>query len=148
MFREVRLRALKDAPYAFGSTWDQEKDRSEQAWREAVASRVRLVAARGDQVIGMAAVGPSMFSGEADVTSFWVAPHARGKGVGDSLLLAVAAWAQEGGYHDLFLWVTDGNAPAEKLYERHGFRRTGAVQIVRPGAPRLEYEMSRTVMAL
>jgi hypothetical protein len=35
----------------------------------------------------------------------------------------------------------DGNDSAERLYERFGFRRTGAQEEVRPG--RLEYEMSR-----
>lgn len=141
----MRLTALKDAPYAFVATWEREKDRSERDWRNAVASRVRFVAELGDQVVGMAAVGPSTFGGAADVTSFWVAPQVRGKGVGDSLLHAVGAWAQEGGYDQLFLWVTDQNVHAERLYERHGFRRTGAVQMVRPGDPKLEYEMSRTV---
>ena len=139
----MRLTALKDAPYAFGATREREKDRSEQDWRNAVDSRVRLVAEQDHQVVGMAAVGPSTFGGAADVTSFWVAPQVRGKGVGDSLLHAVGAWAREGRYNQLFLWVTDGNVRAERLYERHGFRRTGAVQMVRPEDSRLEYEMTR-----
>jgi hypothetical protein len=41
----------------------------------------------------------------------------------------------------MLLWVTDGNAGAERLYARHGFTRTGAAQDVRPG--HLEYEMAR-----
>ena len=139
----MRLTALKEAPYAFGSTWEHEKDRSEQDWRNSVASKVRLVAELDDRVVGMAAVGPTAFSGGAEVTSFWVAPQARGKGVGDSLLQAVTARAQADGYNQLFLWVTDGNVHAQRLYERHGFRRTGAVQIVRPGDARIELEMSR-----
>jgi ribosomal protein S18 acetylase RimI-like enzyme len=141
----VRLTALKDAPYAFGSTWEREKDRHEKDWRHAVASRVRLVAEQNQEVVGMAAVGPSTVARAADVTSFWVDPQVRGMGVGDSLMLAVIAWAKERGFNPLRLWVTEGNAHAEKLYGRHGFRRTGHTKEVRPDDTLLEFEMSLTL---
>jgi len=41
--------------------------------------------------------------------------------------------------------VVEGNSAAESLYLRTGFRRTGSVQMVRPGDPRIEHEMSRRV---
>lgn len=133
---------MKDAPFAFGSTWEREKDRPEKDWRDAVASRVRLVAEQNHEVVGMAAVGPSTFGRAADVTSFWVDPQVRGMGVGDSLMRAVIVRAKEGGHDQLLLWVTESNAYAERLYERHGFRRTGDTKEVRPDDTRLEFEMS------
>jgi GNAT superfamily N-acetyltransferase len=138
----VRLAALKDAPYAFGSTWEHEKDRTELDWRKAVVSRTRYVAEADGQAVGMAAVGPSTYTGAADVTSVWVAPAARGKGVGDSLVMALIGWARERGFTQLLLWVADGNTYAEMLYERHGFSRTGDTKPVRPGEDRLEFQMS------
>jgi len=54
----------------------------------------------------------------------------------------VLDWAKREGYDSVSLWVTDGNAVAERLYERCGFTRTGAVQPVHPNEPRVEYEMS------
>ncbi len=141
----MRLAALKDAPYAFGSTWEHEKGRSEREWRNAVASRVRFVATANEKVVGMAGIGPSTVSRAADITSVWVDPKVRGKGVGDSLLLAALAWAREGGYNQLLLWVAEGNVHAERLYERHGFSRTGDTQQVRPGEDRLEFEMSARI---
>jgi ribosomal protein S18 acetylase RimI-like enzyme len=45
------------------------------------------------------------------------------------------------------LWVGQGNRPAQQLYERHGFHRTGLVQPVRaddPDDPRMEQEMRHT----
>lgn len=73
----------------------------------------------------------------------WVDPAYRRQGIGDTLLQRVVEWARETGYGTLFLWVVTGNGSAERLYERNGFRRTGAVQDVRPGE--LEHEMSRSV---
>jgi GNAT superfamily N-acetyltransferase len=141
----VRLAALKEAPYAFGSTWEREKKRTELEWRAAVVSRTRYVAESDGRVVGMGAIGPSTSMAAADITSLWVAPEARGKGVADLLMLAVVAWAKEGGYRRLFLWVTEGNQHAERLYERHGFSRTGDTQRVRPAEDRVEFEMSAKV---
>ncbi|MHB8611540.1 MAG: GNAT family N-acetyltransferase [Candidatus Dormibacteraceae bacterium] len=133
---------MKDAPYAFGSTWESEKDFTEQDWRKAVESRTRFVAEIHGHIAGMAAASGSAFSRGASLTSLWVAPGSRGRGVGDSLVAAVFGWASDGGFDQIFLWVADGNLHAERLYERHGFRRTGQAQKVRPGQKRLEFEMS------
>jgi len=133
---------LRDAPYAFGSTWEREKDRPEEDWRRAVESRERYVAELDGRVVGTASGGESGYSRAASLTSLWVDPSARGSGVGDSLIAAVTAWARDAGYQQLMLWVTEGNANAETLYHRHGFRRTGAIQPVRAGEDRLEFEMS------
>jgi len=141
----VRLAALKDAPYAFGSTWEHEKERTEHEWRNAVVSRTRFVAEADGQVVGMASVGAAGDTRAGSVTSFWVDPRARGKGIGDTLLLATVESAKASGYSQVLLWVVDSNAHAVRLYERHGFERTGATQQVRPGDNRIEFEMSRTL---
>ena len=93
----------------------------------------------------MAAAGESGDARTASLTSLWVDHRARGTGLGDSLVLTAVAWAVKAGYEQLILWVTDGNTHAEKLYERHGFVRTGSAQPVRPGEARLEFEMARTL---
>jgi ribosomal protein S18 acetylase RimI-like enzyme len=138
----VRLEALKDAPYAFGSTWEHEKNRTEEEWRASVVSRTRFVAESDGQVVGMASVGEAGHGTAGSLTSFWVHPLARGKGVGDILILVSVESAREAGYDRLLLWVTENNTHAERLYERHGFQRTGATQMVRPGDDRLEFEMT------
>ncbi|MBP1807200.1 GNAT family N-acetyltransferase [Rubellimicrobium aerolatum] len=52
----------------------------------------------------------------------FVAPQARGRGVGTRLLDAIAAEARARGYQEVRLDVVDGNARARALYERLGYR--------------------------
>jgi GNAT superfamily N-acetyltransferase len=140
-YRRVRLEALREAPYAFGSTLAREQDRPEADWRRAVASRVRFVAESGGAVVGTASCGDGETTGVAALTAMWVDPGFRRQGIGALLVQRVIDWAREARYSQVVLWVVDGNDDAERLYKRHGFRRTGAQEEVRPG--RLEYEMSR-----
>jgi GNAT superfamily N-acetyltransferase len=140
-YRRVRLEALREAPYAFGSTLAGEQDRLEADWRRAVASRVRFVAESGGAVVGTVSGGDADSTGVAALTAMWVDPGFRRQGIGAVLVQRVIEWARQTGYSQVVLWVVDGNDGAERLYARHGFRRTGAQEEVRPG--RLEYEMSR-----
>lgn len=137
----MRLAALKDAPYAFGSSWENEKLNSEEEWRQFVASRTRFVAELDGQVVGTAAGGDSSYTGTAALTSLWVDARSRGHGIGDQLVNAVLEWANAAGFSRVLLWVTDGNSHAEALYLRNGFVRTGDVV----DEPRREFEMSRRI---
>lgn len=55
-----------------------------------------------------------------------LAPQARGRGLGDLLLRLALACAAQAGATSLTLAVDSRNAPALKLYYRHGLRRIGA----------------------
>lgn len=136
---------MQDAPHAFGSTYGAEVNRTEERWRSALADRARFVAESEGEVIGTVGGGASDVTGTAALTALWVAPAARGRGVGEALVNTVLAWAKDAGYEQVMLWVVEGNSAAESLYRRTGFRRTGSVQMVRPGDPRIEYEMSLTL---
>ena len=107
-----------------------------------MVSRTRFVAESDGQAVGMASVGEAGHGTAGSLTSLWVHPRVRGKGVGDILILASVESARAAGYDELLLWVTEKNTHAERLYERHGFQRTGATQPIRPGDDRLEYEMT------
>jgi ribosomal protein S18 acetylase RimI-like enzyme len=143
-FREVRLTALKDAPYAFGSSWEKEKDASDEQWRAAVTARSRFVAVQGERVVGMAAGGDSNSSDTAALTSLWVEPGSRGQGIGDQLVTTVVEWAKAAGFSQVSLWVTEGNVNAEALYRRNGFMRTGETV----EEPLREFEMARRLVEL
>ncbi len=144
IYEEVRLEALREAPYAFGSTWESESGLTEQGWRERLAERVQFVAISEDEVVGTAGGATHEDGRTAELVSMWVDPRRRGQGVGDRLVKAVLEWAAESARIDeVRLWVADGNREAERLYARNGFGRTDGVQPIRRGEPRLEFEMVR-----
>ena len=133
--RAIRLRALADAPTAFGSTLAQEEKFPERLWHERAkggaggTDRVTFVAEREGQLIGIA-TGLARDPDEPNdprpvLVGMFVAPEARRCGVGVALVDAVARWARDRRATSLFLWVTSTNSPAIELYVKCGFRPTG-----------------------
>ncbi|MGW6427248.1 GNAT family N-acetyltransferase [Nocardia sp. NPDC055053] len=139
VFREVRLRALRDAPTAFGQTIEQALARTAHDWRDVLRARAQFAATAGTQTVGT--VGVTTDAARAHLISMWVDPRARGRGVSDLLIDAAVSWAVARGCAVVRLDVTEGNTAAEKLYRRHGFVPTGRRGPVEPGDPRMEFEM-------
>jgi len=141
-YRAIRLAALSNAPEAFGSTFEAEDNRSDEEWRVRAAAAAAgqdrglyVAADRNGSWHGMAGgFTPGEPPADVDVVSMWVAPEARGRGLGESMLHAVADWAVGRGFRTLGLWVTEGNEPALRLYERCGFIATGDRQPL-PSSP-------------
>jgi GNAT superfamily N-acetyltransferase len=125
LWRDVRLAALADAPYAYGSTLAREQEFDEAAWRHrlAPANGMTAVAIDGDDTVG--AIGGWTPADVVHVVAAWVAPSARGTGVGDALVTEVLDWAREHGYPRVELRVADGNDSARRLFLRNGFHPTG-----------------------
>jgi ribosomal protein S18 acetylase RimI-like enzyme len=129
LLRDVRLRALSDAPMAFGSTLAREQGYEPETWERWAAAS----AAGERQAIFIARPAAGMASGVIDdeepavahLYAMWVAPEARGTGAGRALLDAVVAWAADRGAERLTTSVTEGNAAAAALYTAAGFADTG-----------------------
>jgi len=131
--RDIRLEALRDAPTAFGSTYEQETERGEAHWRDRIARGGTFLAF----VPEVSATEPSGLIGgyqedpvTVELVSMYVRPRARGRGVGEALVAAVIDWAGQRNAAAVRLWVTETNAPALALYERCGFALTGERQPV------------------
>jgi ribosomal protein S18 acetylase RimI-like enzyme len=124
-WRTVRLAALADAPYAYGSTLAREQGFDEARWRGWLsgATGVAVAALSGADPVG--AIGIYTGEGNAMVVAAWVHPATRGQGVGDQLVAEVLDWSREQGYDQVVLRVADGNDPARRLFERNGFVATG-----------------------
>ena len=132
VLKSVRLRALADAPGAFGTTWAEASAYSEEEW-QARARRfselppaIGCLAFVGGVPCGMACAFPSEEHRQtAGLTSFWAAPEARGQGVGDALAAFVAQWATAQGISVLEADVVEDNGRAIAFYKRMGFAETG-----------------------
>lgn len=150
--RAIRLRALLDAPDSFGSTCDRETGLPWQAWVERAERSARSEAdvtfvAEGEGGWSGMAVGQLEPDdpGRAGLFGMWVAPEARGSGLGLALARAVVDWARARGAREIGLWVVASNAAAIRLYRRAGFVESGR----RTGLPRdpavVEIEMVTTL---
>ncbi|HTR95935.1 MAG TPA: GNAT family N-acetyltransferase [Trebonia sp.] len=146
LMRDVRLAALAEAPYAFGSTYAREVAFGEPQWRGRISDRSVTFFAYTDPVESPAGLaGVYVEDGVADLVSMWVRPGLRGQKVGEALVEAAVLWAKEHDFGTLCLWVTEMNDAARRLYERCGFAATGEVQPL-PSNPALtEIRMSRAL---
>jgi len=145
LMRDVRLAALAEAPYAFGSSYAREVGFTEARWRGRISDRSVTFFAydETDDKAPAGLAGVFVEDGAAQIVSMWVRPAFRGRGVGEALIEATASWAKSRSFPALFLWVTESNAPARRLYARCGFTPTGERQPL-PSDPSLpEIQLSR-----
>ena len=148
-WKAARLRALLDAPTAFGATYARVSQWTDADWHQ------RATDLNGPRQAGYLAVGDGgedvgMAAGvlnEADATlahliSMWVAPTHRGRGVGRLVVAAVADWARSRGGRTLRLDVTSANGTALAFYGRLGFEPTGRITPYPNDAALTEVEMN------
>jgi GNAT superfamily N-acetyltransferase len=141
--RAVRLRALADAPDAFGTTLAEDEARPPASWRSRLEARdvATFVAVVEGRDVGLAVGAP--YDGVAGLFAMWVAPEARRRGVGGALVGAVVEWARGGGHPRVLLDVGVANPAALALYASAGFRPTGATSHLPPPRERvLELQMA------
>jgi ribosomal protein S18 acetylase RimI-like enzyme len=127
--RQLRLRALADAPDAFASTLEAEEAVLDEIWRqraEGGPASANFIAREGGVDVGLAAVFAEPDApGRMHLVSMWVAPGYRRRGVARALVAQAVRWAAEHRAREVILWVADNNSAAHRLYERVGFRPTG-----------------------
>ena len=117
-WRLLRQRSLAEDPDAFSSSttmWTGDND-TEDRWRARLADGPCFIAYEGDRPVGM--VAGWVVDDAAQLTSMWVAPEARRRGIGTALIERVVEWAAG---RPLSLRVMDGNQAAVTAYERQGF---------------------------
>jgi ribosomal protein S18 acetylase RimI-like enzyme len=146
-FRDVRLRALRDSPTAFGSTYAREVqltdgDWSQRSHRWTSPGSIGYLAFDGERACGVVACyteEENLLRGH--IVSMWVDPDYRREGVGQLLIEGVRSWAVARGLRELKLMVTSVNMGAIRFYERLGFQMTGLTGPY-PNAPSIfEHEM-------
>ena len=126
--RELRLRALADAPAAFASSVAAESQLPDDHWLQLVDDALAgeeatvTVALDGARWVGMAA--GRWFERErgiAQLWGLWVDPDARGTGTAPALVGAVRDWAAAGGATFIRLGVIEPADALRRFYARLGF---------------------------
>lgn len=149
--RDLRLRALQAEPSAFGSTYGQEAEAGEDAWRSwssgwpTAADQALFAAVEDGAWVGMA-LGVRWEQDDPDdvhLYAMWVKPSSRRRGIGRALVGCVVEWATDLGAARVMLRVTEAHRGAVALYEGCGFVDTGEREPLREGSDALAVVMHR-----
>ncbi len=127
-YKTLWLRALKDDPQAFGSSYAKEVTYSDEKWQKR-AKDFMLFANSDDKLIGMMGIWQSDQDKEnkmANVFGVYVMPEFRGKGI--SIMLMQTLLDELKTNPDILklkLTVNKDQLSAIKLYESFGFKIIG-----------------------
>jgi ribosomal protein S18 acetylase RimI-like enzyme len=152
VFKSVRLRALQDSPFAFGSTYARESEFPDDEWLRRAenwngVTGAGFLAIDENEACGI--VGSFLHERDrtqAHLVSMWTAPTHRRMGVGDLLVRTAENWARSAGAKTMSLMVTSHNPSAQLFYERLGFKLTGAIEPWPNDPAFFEHEMSRQIL--
>lgn len=152
VFKDVRLRALRESPTSFSSTYAKEAGFPDEEWKKRAAGssgdrRIGFLAFAEDRACGMV----FCFRDQADqavgtILSMWVDPLVRRRGVGRELIASVADWARERGMRLLQLMVTSVNHGAMEFYQRNGFTSSGKTAPYPNDPAIMEHEMLKPLV--
>jgi GNAT superfamily N-acetyltransferase len=113
--REVRLRALADAPGAFASTLEREAAYPDDVWRQRAQggpASTNFIVRQDGAGVGMAAVIAEPAPGRMQLVGMWVDPHHRRRGVAQALIAEVVRWSRDHRARELLAWVAEDNTVA------------------------------------
>jgi len=128
IYRELRLKSLKENPEAFLTTYEIEKDKPiEQLQQNLVPSdnRFTLGAFINGQLIGIVTFvresNPKV-AHKGNIYAMYVSPDFRAKGIGKTLIQELIIKAKQyEGLEQINLTVISKNTAAKRLYETNGF---------------------------
>ncbi|HEY0824620.1 MAG TPA: GNAT family N-acetyltransferase [Ramlibacter sp.] len=128
LYRSLRLRALREHPDAFTSSYAEDREQPVEAAAQRLAAHAFWGAYHHAELYGFVGLERELRAKnrhKGTVMGMYVAPEAWGQGVGRALLQALIAHARANGLASLVLTVTEGNERARRLYEAAGFRSFG-----------------------
>jgi len=135
VFRDLRLRALEESPEAFGSSYEEDAARPLDEIADRLrpmrqpTGRVTMGAFMGERLVGIAACIQATHlkaRHKADIYGMYVAPEARGRGVGRTLLARLIDEARKWQQVEwINLTVVERGTVARRLYAAAGFQEFG-----------------------
>ena len=126
VLRDLRLRAMLDAPDAFGSTYERETARTIADWQKWLAPGVTFILETGNGPEGIVAgARDAADPNVVHLMAMWLDTALRGSGGADALVNSVVSWAASEGARTIRLEVMRSNGRARRFYERIGFQADG-----------------------
>jgi GNAT superfamily N-acetyltransferase len=128
--KAIRLRALRDSPDAFCTTYDEAAALHDRVWIERSSTdpeegaSASFLALDGDEGVGLA-VGVLCDDHRLDVVSVFVIPSYRGTGIAHELMDVVEDWGRRRGSCIAVLDVEASNRRAGSFYANLGYLPTG-----------------------
>ncbi len=137
-FRDLRLESLKNEPYAFLVTYDDELQVTEEKWRERIDNSVKgdngvmVVAETEGNLVGLVGITYGRhpkIKHSAHIWGTYVTPDFRGKGIGRRLMEKVIEIAKaNSSVKKIKIEVVAEQESAAKLYEKMGFIHIGTAK--------------------
>ena len=141
IYKAIRLASLADSPDSFGSTYEREALFPDSEWQSRLEPSARaqnalpLVAEYGGTPVGLSwGLLHEPDTTVAHIYQMWVSPEARGKGIAQSFLGRIIAWAEARDCDSVALSVTTVNDAAVSLYCSAGFVPSGEGEELREGS--------------
>ena len=136
--RDLRLKALKDAPGAFSETYIEAASQPEKYWEQIFESLIppsknrMFIAKDSDKYCGSVyALLDTNDNRTGRLGGMWVDSFIRNAGVGTALFNSVKVWANELKFTQIKLWAEDSDESAKAFYLRLGFEETGVKDLSR-----------------
>lgn len=130
IFRDVRLKALKETPSVFGSSWEKENTYDDSWWQNVLKNEQHKIFGlfNNETLVGLNAVFTSHKdpSGKTASLAMWyLDKDYRGKGLFHNLVMAGIDWAkQQERFDRIIVSHREGNEASRKANERAGFKYT------------------------
>jgi RimJ/RimL family protein N-acetyltransferase len=114
--REIRLRALQDAPYAFGADFKVESEKPINYWENYLRISNWCLAEDGKKDIGLLQVSKAADDRSADcwLSSWWIDQNYRGQGVSKLMLQWLDKLCASKGWHKQGLGVWPENEESDR----------------------------------
>jgi ribosomal protein S18 acetylase RimI-like enzyme len=131
IYRNIRLKALKDHPEAFSASYEEEIEYPIERFKNRLieGNTFTFGAFVHDDLVGVVTLGleqRNKLIHRANIVGMYVDPQKRRSGIGRRLILEAMRKAKEIDFiEQIYLTVTASNQPAKKLYQTLGFQTYG-----------------------
>jgi len=148
-YKEIRLEALQKEPQAFGSSYNREKDRTEEEWRDKLSQSENsqgksffYAVSEGKNFVAMGGAYQDE-NDEWNIISIYTKKEYRGRGLGQTIISSIIGELKDRQIKRAYLSVNSLQKTAQRLYEKNGFIITRVIkdQLLGDGSYYNEVEM-------